>query len=118
MSERSQENRQNFAKSCRLCCSRDYQFVFKKADKVSDSLFLILSRKTDAGKARLGLAVAKKNARLAVQRNRIKRIIRETFRKQQKTMPSVDIVVMIRPAAVRANNHQLIASLNKLWKKQ
>jgi len=117
MSEPSQRDRQNFAKSYRLSCSKDYQFVFKNADKASNSLFLILSRKNNLGLARLGLAVAKKHARLAVQRNRIKRIIRESFRKQQKAMPAVDIVVMIRPAVVKTNNQQLEASLKQLWNK-
>ena len=118
MSERSQIERQNFAKSCRLCCSKDYQFVFKSASKASDNFFLILSRKNTTGEARLGLAVAKKHARLAVQRNRIKRLIRESFRKQKSAMPAVDIVVMIRPAAVKANNQQLVTSLKNLWIKQ
>ncbi len=67
--------------------------------------------------ARLGLAVAKKNAKLAVQRNRIKRIIRESFRMHQTTIPAVDIVVMIRPAVVKADNKTLFAELGELWQK-
>jgi ribonuclease P protein component len=118
MSERSQLERQKFAKSYRLCCNSDYQYVFSNASKNSDNLFLVLSRKSQTGEARLGLAVAKKHARLAVQRNRIKRIIRESFRLKQKTIPAVDIVVMIRPAAVKANNQQLFSSLEKLWENQ
>lgn len=46
--------------------------------------------------ARLGIVVAKKNVRLAVARNRLKRIVRETFRQQQECLQGLDIVVVIK----------------------
>ncbi len=115
MSDESQLNRQLFAKSYRLSCKKDFNFVFDKAERVSDRNFLILFRKQDKSSARLGLAVAKKHAKLAVQRNRIKRVIRESFRAEQSSMPTVDVVVMIRPRATQASKKQLFISLKKLW---
>jgi ribonuclease P protein component len=44
--------------------------------------------------SRLGLAIPKKNAKRAVDRNRIKRIIRETFRKSSNPLKQ-DIVVKL-----------------------
>lgn len=40
--------------------------------------------------------VAKRNIRLAVNRNRIKRLIRETFRQQQRKLGGLDFVVVVR----------------------
>ncbi len=66
--------------------------------------------------ARVGAVVSKKVSKLAVQRNRIKRLIREQFRKKQH--PSgFDFVVIAMPKAARAENQQLINELNYLWKK-
>lgn len=49
--------------------------------------------------ARLGIVVAKKNIKLAVDRNRLKRLVRESFRKQQLGLLGLDIVVIIKKDA-------------------
>lgn len=46
--------------------------------------------------ARLGIVVAKRNVKLAVDRNRIKRHVRESFRQQQQSMQGLDIVVVVK----------------------
>ena len=66
---------------------------------------------------RIGFAVAKKKISLAVQRNRIRRLARESFRLQQQNLASVDIVVLAQAAAAAANNKQLSASLEEHWQK-
>lgn len=60
------------------------------------------------------MAVAKKRAKRAVDRNRLKRVIRESFRNQNMLI-GVDIVVLPRDASVTASNDQLRASLEKQW---
>lgn len=65
--------------------------------------------------ARLGLAVSRRCARKAVDRNRLKRVIRESFRQHQHRLPAFDIVVVARPAAVRQQNRRLFASLDGHW---
>ena len=77
----------------------------------------MLFRGNGGGPARLGLAVAKKHCRLASGRNRIKRIVRESFRRQQDTLGSIDVVVMNTPAAHKANNKALFASLEQHWQR-
>lgn len=61
--------------------------------------------------SRLGLAIAKKQARRAVDRNRLKRIVRETFREEQSRLANLDLVVMVRATAVTTDHHQLMESL-------
>lgn len=86
-----------FDKQKRLLTSADYEFVFSKAKfKVSNQHYLLLARKNDLSSARLGLVIAKKNVRLASRRNRIKRVVRETFRNHHQILDSVDIVFLAR----------------------
>ena len=54
----------------------------------------LAARPTDAGQARLGLIVGKRLLRRAVDRNRTKRLIRESFR-QRGDLPAMDIVVRV-----------------------
>ena len=75
----------------------------------------MLCRKRPAGDSRLGLAISKKHCRLANRRNRIKRIVRESFRQHQHLIKGVDIVVINKPAAANATNQQLFDSLEQHW---
>lgn len=65
--------------------------------------------------ARLGLAVAKKRARRAVDRNRIKRVARESFRHVRASLGERQVVIMNRDAARDAGAAELRRSLDILW---
>ncbi|MEY8215135.1 MAG: ribonuclease P protein component, partial [Colwellia sp.] len=66
---------------------------------------------------RLGLAIAKKRVKLAVQRNRIKRIIRESFRLNQHELPPIDMVVMVKSGIDQLDNNVINQELAKVWRK-
>jgi ribonuclease P protein component len=70
-----------------------------------------------AGHARLGLAVSRKGSRRAVARNRIKRIVRESFRVHRAALPALDVLVIARPAAAGAAGPALRADLEAAWRK-
>jgi ribonuclease P protein component len=78
-------------------------------------MFTVLFRPNDSGEPRLGLAIGKKNCRLSTARNRLKRIIRESFRQNRQVMGGVDLVVLNQPAAARASNKALFESLDSHW---
>jgi ribonuclease P protein component len=76
---------------------------------------MVIARPNGLTHARLGLAVGVKSAGSAVNRNRIKRVVREAFRLRQQGLPAVDIVVNARAAAAVASNAQITASVTALW---
>lgn len=67
--------------------------------------------------ARLGTAVAKKILKRAVDRNRVKRLIRESFRLKQHDLAGLDLVVMCARGIDLSNMHQLRDSLDRHWTK-
>lgn len=77
---------------------------------------MVLCRKNTENTPRLGLAISKKKLRLAVDRNRIKRLARESFRTQLHGN-SVDIVLLARNPIINMDNTQILKQLNWLWRK-
>lgn len=79
-------------------------------------MFAIFIRPNGGSVARLGLSVAAKIIGGAVRRNRIKRLVRESFRLHQHELPPVDIVVNARFGARDADNPAITRSLEKHWR--
>lgn len=110
------ELRHAFARSSRLLTAGDYGRVFGAPQgRASNSCFTLLAIRNDGMPARLGMAIARKKVRRAVDRNRIKRIIRESFRHHPQLLHGLDLVVMARPQAAQATNDELFKSLDALW---
>ena len=61
------------------------------------------------------MAVGARVAGSAVNRNRLRRLIRESFRMHRQELPAVDVLVTARAAAATANNREVFESLAKLW---
>lgn len=101
----------------RLTAKAEFDRVFKRSRRSADKLFTVLYCGNELGYPRLGLAIAKRNVRLAVQRNRLKRLIRESFRAARPGLDSVDIVVLARPLSHTAPNPELLASLSLHWRR-
>ena len=77
----------------------------------------MLATRNDLPRNRLGLIVAKKNVRLAVQRNRFKRIAREMFRTCAQDDTGLDVVILARKGVDQLDNRTLRTILQQQWKK-
>ncbi len=100
----------------RLKRPEEFKQVFSSKRRSSDKIFLFLAKSNDLSWARLGLAVPKKHIHSAVERNRLKRIIRESFRLKQKKLIGNDIVVVIRNK-LDVNKNGVESMLAKHWDK-
>lgn len=105
-----------FDRGRRLLTSADYSGVFRDATyKVAHRHYLLLARPKTAGCARLGLIVSKKNARLATRRNRIKRVVRESFRLRGENLDSLDIVFLARPGFDTLPHRDQTRLISQAW---
>lgn len=84
----------HFPKQRRLRQTRQYQRVFSKGRRWSKGALTVLACRNTLGFARLGLAIPRKYMRRAVQRNRLKRLIRESFRCHQQELGEFDLIVL------------------------
>ena len=107
-----------FQRSKRLLTAKEYSAVFEKNRNSRDRQFLILARKQKGQTVpRLGLAISKKHLKRAHDRNRVKRIVRESFRLHQVQLAGLDIVVMTRQTIEAENRAGLHRSLLNHWKR-
>lgn len=93
----------------------EFSYVFSQPKVVADEFFTVLARSNDKGWPRLGLAISKRKIKKAVARNRIKRLVRESFRLNQSRLPAIDVVVLAKPSVLTAERSVLWESLAKHW---
>ena len=107
----------NFGVDLRLRSKLQFDAVYAGGRRVDDRFFALRVKANGLTHARVGLAVAVKTAGNAVKRNRLRRVIRESFRLAQHELPPVDIVVAAKFQAVGAPVTSLRDSLATLWKR-
>ncbi|MCU7842234.1 MAG: ribonuclease P protein component [Candidatus Thiodiazotropha sp. (ex Monitilora ramsayi)] len=106
-----------FPRCRRLLKPDEYRRVFSDGHRSVDDCFLVLALPNDLASPRLGLAVSKKICRRAVDRNRIKRVIRESFRQNQPELMGLDLVVVGRRGLSQADNRRCFESLSQHWRR-
>lgn len=108
------ELNQKFSSKNKLTNPAQFDQVFKKNSKtLKTGEFLFLSTDNFMGKNRLGIIVGKKNVSLSVERNRLRRLIREGFRTILPSRLGIDLVVLVRSGV--KHNKNVWPSLKKLF---
>jgi len=105
-----------YPRQLRLLTGGDFKRVFDGAVfKVSEQPLLILASPNDLDHPRIGFVISKKNIRRAVKRNRVRRIIRESFRLNQHNLPNIDMVILARKDLDKLDNVALFQLMNRNW---
>ena len=110
-----------FPRQRRLSGSGQFGAVFATPRVSRDRYFKVLGRPNELHYSRLGMAVSKRASKRAVGRNRLIRLIRESFRAHQAQFAdgaSRDFVVLPSPAAATISNARLYESLQAHWREQ
>lgn len=106
-----------FPPAARLRHPRAFRSVFETGSRHVDGCFVVIAAANNQGRPRLGLAISKRRARRAVDRNRIKRLARESFRAHARQLPGVDIVVLARSKTSARDNQSLYLSFAWHWQR-
>ncbi len=104
-----------FRRAMRMNSPREFSRVFRLGQRTGGGGLTVITVENAVGYPRLGLAVAKKHLRLASQRNRLKRMIRESFRCNQSKLNGIDIVVLSRADVARREMTQIRSALERHW---
>lgn len=107
--------RLSFQPQQRLLSPPAFDRVYSQRRRVVNSLFSVNFAPNDLGYARLGLSIGGKVVGNSVARNRVKRQVREAFRKKAPGLPAMDFVVGARNGARTAHNAALREGLEGLW---
>lgn len=110
-------NKLAFSRELRLLTPEHFNFVFQQPQRAGSPHLTILARNNTLEHPRLGQAVPKKQIKLAVNRNRFKRLVRESFRLHQHSLPANDYVVIAKKSANELSNQELTSLLEKLWQR-
>jgi ribonuclease P protein component len=111
------QQRLRFGAELRLRSKLQFDAIYASGRRLDDRFFGVRVRPNGLGHPRVGLAVAVKTAGNAVSRNRLRRLVRESFRLAQDELPAVDIVVAAKFPATAAPPTTLRASLATLWQR-
>jgi len=109
--------RAGLPREARIRRAGDFAAMRNASGRLGGRCFSVRYRGNGLDHARLGLAISKRVSKRAVERNRIKRLLRESFRKIQYQLPAVDLLVMAREQAAGLPGPELLAEIDLLWKK-
>jgi ribonuclease P protein component len=106
----------DFSRNARLLRPAEFKRVFENTElRGSTSCLLVLASANQQTRARLGFVIAKKQVRHAVDRNRVKRLVRESFRLNNSRLESLDFVILARSGVIDMDNQQLREMIDALW---
>lgn len=101
-------------KQHRLAKTKDVQKAFARGRGFFNPFFTLRFLKNPASDRRLTVVVSTKVSKKAVARNRIKRLLREFVRVRLNELAPGDYAIVVKPAAIKLEVKDLLASFEKL----
>ena len=109
----------SFPPSARLHAPGEFQRMLRDGKRSHGRYFrlhvMAPAPSADASESRLGITVSKRVSKRAVERNRIKRIVRESFRHYRERLPPGDYLLVAKPEC--AGIDALSSDLDALWRR-
>jgi ribonuclease P protein component len=105
-----------FNSTRRLINKNNFDYVFNKAKKLVFGHITILYKPNSLSYSRIGFAISKRFATKAVLRNKIRRIIKESFRKQIN-LPAYDMVILLNKTCDKQKIDFIQKNIEQLWLK-
>jgi ribonuclease P protein component len=97
----------DFPKQARLRKRPEFLSLSRGGEKAHAPHFLIITQPNESGEARLGVTVSAKVGN-AVGRNRVKRFLRECFRRyRHQIVPSKDVLIIARKGAINLSSREV-----------
>ena len=109
----SAEEKENFPKSARLRKRHEFLKLSRTGRKIHSAHFVIVRGKSDCGETRMGITVSGKVGN-SVVRNRIKRLLREFFRRHRRQLGAgLDFLVIARKSASEISSRSIAEELRQ-----
>ena len=112
-SEPNPKGTARFSKAARLRHRQEFLRAQAQGKRLHTRHFGVTLAPMAEGQPRLGL-VATRRLGKAVRRNRVKRLLREFFRRHRTTLPAFDLVIMAKKGAAALEYHQVEEELGRL----
>ncbi len=104
-------------KQAKLVKTDDFSSVFNLRKRIANKHLVMRYSPNGNTSARLGLIVAKKTAKGAVQRNYMRRVLRELFRLNQHQLPALDVVIQVQKVFKKPDFFEIKQEFDALCKK-
>lgn len=108
----------SLSRSQRLTHSRHLQEAFDQSEVFSGRMLVIRLRRGEGAALRLGVVASRRSFRRAVDRARVKRLMREAFRlNRHRLRGDCDVVLMARTGMLRASRQDVEVELMAVARK-
>lgn len=107
----------SLTKQAKLIKTDDFSSVFNFRKRISAKYLALHYLPSHHAQARIGLVVGKKTAKLSVQRNYMRRVLRELFRLQQHEIGAVDLIIRVQKKFNKADFMQIKQEFDGLMAK-